>query len=221
VGPTTDSEGLVDLVGEPRATVLRELKEHGERSAPELAAHLGISDVAVRRHLARLGESGLITDRTVHQDRGRPVARYRLTARGEQLFPHRYAAMIGDVFAYLAADPDRNGTSAFLRWRQERVAEQYEQHIDGEQLGERVGQLVEALREAGYEASAVRTEDGYELRQTHCAIYEVAREHPEVCAHETAVFRRVLGDARVQRRTTLADGGPGCVCAITPEGGCG
>lgn len=211
---TDDLGDLVDLVGEPRATILRLLKEHGERSAPELAEHMGISDVAVRRHLLRLAEEGLIADRTVRQERGRPVARYRLSHRGEELFPHRYAAMVGDLLDYLSGGPESAGTTAFLRWRQDRVAAQYEQRVNGAELGERVGQLVEALRDAGYQADVTETEDGYELKQTHCAIYAVARQHPEVCAHETAVFGRVLGDVRLRRRTTLAEGGAACVCTV-------
>jgi predicted ArsR family transcriptional regulator len=207
---------LVHLVGEPRATIVRMLKREGERSAPELADALGITDVAVRRHLAVLERDGLITDRTVKQDRGRPVARYRLTPRGEELFPHRYAEMVSDLLTFIAHEHGRAGIRAFLRWRQDRQTEHFAALIDGDGVAGRLQQLSEALEAAGYEATVTETDDGWHLTQTHCAVYEAAKQHPEMCAHEAAMFRRVLGDeVRISRRETLANGDGACVCSVT------
>ncbi len=214
---TSEERELVDLLGGSRAAIARILKREGERSAPELAEDLDISDVAVRRHLTVLAEDGLITDRTVKQERGRPVARYRLTARGEELFPHRYDEMVDELIDFLGEEHGRDGVRAFLRWRQARTTDRYAAEIDAEDTGERLEQLAEALRCAGYEATVDETEDGYELTQTHCAIYEVAREHPEMCAYEAAVFRDVLGDdLHISRRETLAKGDEACVCTVRP-----
>lgn len=206
---------LVDLLGETRATIVRLLKREGERSAPELADAIGISDVAVRRHLGLLTEDGLVADRTVNPGRGRPVARYRLTERGEELFPHRYEEVAGELLEFLGDREGRDGVRAFLRWRQDREAAAYGAAVDADDLGGRLEQLADALCCAGYEAEVSRTEDGFELRQTHCAVYEIARENPEMCAHEAAAFRRVLGDeVRVTRRRTLAKGDGACICTV-------
>ncbi|HEX2028404.1 MAG TPA: metalloregulator ArsR/SmtB family transcription factor [Nitriliruptorales bacterium] len=206
---------LVHLLGDTRAAIVRLLKSHGERSAPELAEDLGITDVAVRKQLAVLGREGLVTERTVRQDRGRPVARYRLTPRGDELFPHRYVEMIDDLLAFIVDDRGAAGIRSFLRWRQDRQTEAYGRVVDGDDLAERLEQLADALRAAGYEAVVTATADGYRLTQTHCAVYDVAREHPEMCAHEAAMFRRVLGDVRISRRETLANGATACVCSVT------
>lgn len=206
---------LVHLLGDTRAAIVRLLKTHGERSAPELAEDLGITDVAVRKQLAVLGREGLVTDRTVRQDRGRPVSRYRLTRRGDDLFPHRYVEMIDDLLAFIVDERGAAGVRAFLRWRQDRETEAYGRVVDGDDLAERLEQLAGALRAAGYEAVVTATEDGYRLTQTHCAVYDVARAHPEMCAHEAAMFRRVLGDVRISRRETLANGATACVCSVT------
>jgi predicted ArsR family transcriptional regulator len=73
------------------------------------------------------------------------------------------------------------------------------------------------LSEAGFEASVTPDGDGFTLVQDHCAIYDVAREHPEVCAYEAATFSQVLGgDVRLSRRETLAGGSPACVCCVSP-----
>lgn len=207
---------LVGLLGGTRAEIVRILKTEGERSAPELADALGISDVAVRRHLGVLDREGLIDERTVKQERGRPVARYRLSSRGRELFPNRYAEVVDELLRYLEDEHGRAGLQAFLRWRQARETAQYESTVDAEELPARLEQLAEALTEAGYDATIERAPDGWRLTQTHCAILEVAREHPEMCAHEAAMFRRVLGeDAQVSRRETLASGGQACVCCVS------
>ncbi|MDP8929419.1 MAG: transcriptional regulator [Actinomycetota bacterium] len=213
------SRSLVGLLGGPRATILRTLKRERERSAPELADVLGITDVAVRRHLAVLEREGLIAERTVKQGRGRPVARYRLTARGEGLFPHRYREMAHDLLAFLEDELGREGLRAYLRWRQDRETEQYAAAVDGEELQDRLLQLAGALNEAGFEAGVEECEEGFRLTQSHCAIYETARRHPEMCAHEAAMFRRVLGDVQVSRRETLAKGDNACVCMIIARPG--
>lgn len=212
---THDGRTFVDLLGETRATILRLLKRDGERSAPDLADAIGISDVAVRRHLGVLADEGLIADRTVNQGRGRPVAVYRLSDRGEQLFPHRYDDVAGELFEFLRDRDGRDGVRAFLRWRQDRETAAYRTAVDAEDLPGRLEQLADALCCAGYEAEVSQTDEGYELRQTHCAVYEVARDNPEMCANEAAAFRRVLGDGvKVTRRRTLAKGDGACVCTV-------
>lgn len=212
---TPNERAFVDLLGETRATILRLLKRDGEMSAPELAETIGISDVAVRRHIGVLSDEGLIADRTVNQGRGRPVAVYRLSDRGEQLFPHRYDDVAGELLEFLRDREGRAGVRAFLRWRQDREAAAYSAAVDASDLGGRLEQLAEALCCAGYEAEVSRTDDGYELRQTHCAVYEIARDNPEMCAHEAAAFRAVLGDeVKVTRRRTLAKGDGACVCTV-------
>lgn len=210
---------IVDLLGETRAEIVRALKRDGERSAPEFAQMLGISDVAVRRHLALLAEEGLVADRTVNQGRGRPVARYRLTDRGEDLFPHRYGQVLGELVEFITEEQGRTAIRSFLKWRQERETERYGERVQGDGLPQRLEELAEALSEAGFEARVTETEDGYELTQTHCAVYDMAKEHPEMCAHEAAMFRRVLGDVQVSRRETIAKGSQACVCTVTTREG--
>lgn len=208
---------LVGLLGEPRATIVRILKQEGERSAPELAEQLGITDVAVRRHLALLSDEGLLTERTVKQERGRPVTRFGLSDRARELFPHRYVEMLGELLEYVR---DNDGLGGFLRWRQEREAEQYAEVVDGDDVEERLEQLVAALNDAGYEADLTEQQDGFRLTQSHCAVFDAAKDHPQICAHEAAMFRRVLGDVQVSRRETLAKGDAACVCTVTVGDGC-
>lgn len=217
IATTTDtapSRSLVDLLGESRAEVVRRCKDVGDATVSELADHLGISEAATRKHVDRLAEDGLLTSRTVKQGRGRPVARWSLTDAALELFPRRTDELATELLDFLA-DRGRTELGAFLRWRQERQVAAYARRIDGEDVAERIAQLADALSADGYRAEAVPDGDGFVLRQTHCAIEDVAREQPLLCAHEAAAFGRLLGEGvRVTRRETLAKGDGACVCHV-------
>lgn len=216
---TTDEEfSLIGLLGEQRAEIVRRLKAQGSQSVAELASHLGISEVATRRHVGLLEEEDLVASRTVKQDRGRPVARYELTDAARRLFPDRSAAVAGDLLTFLSDRHGRDGLREFLRWRLDRDSEAYREVVTAEDLHERLDQLADALSAHGYDATVDADGDGFLLRQDHCAIYDVAKQHPEVCAYEAATFSRVLGqEVRLSRRQTLAGGASACVCCVSTK----
>lgn len=216
---STPTRSLVSLLGEQRAAIVEELRRAGELSVAGIAELLGVSEVAARRHVTVLEEEGLVASHRVNQGRGRPAARYRLTEDAGRLFPQRYDALAGEMLEFLADTQGREGLRAYLRWRLEREVEQLGEQVTAESLHERLEQLAEALSEAGYEASVAPDGEGFTLTQGNCAILDIARDHPELCAYEAATFSRVLGsDVRLSRRQTLAGGGDSCVCCITPRG---
>ena len=211
---------LLALLGEARATIVRILKREGPRSASALARDLGIPGVAVRRHLGVLESEGLIevADRVSSNPDGpgRPAARYRLTASAQRLFPQRYAQVAGDLIEFISDAQGREGLRAFLRWRQERETERYAEAIDAEDVAGRLDQLADLLNAAGFEAAVSGDGERLQLTQTHCAVFDLASQHPEMCAHEAGMFKRLLGpEALVSRRDTLANGAAACVCTVT------
>jgi predicted ArsR family transcriptional regulator len=215
---TAPARSLVSLLGAPRAAVVEHLRREGDASVAELATELAISEVATRRHLAVLEAEGLVQARTVRQPRGRPAARYALTEEAGRLFPQRYDRFAADVLDFLTDEQGREGLRAFLRWRLEREVAGLMEAVTAPDLPGRLEQLAEALSAAGFEASVTPDGEGFTLTQDHCALEDLAREHPELCAFEAATFSRVLGrDVRLQRRATLATGARTCVCGVTPR----
>jgi predicted ArsR family transcriptional regulator len=215
---------LLDLLGDTRAQVV-ELLRGRPATASELAGELDLSVVAVRRHLQVLERDGLVDAETVRRDGpGRPSARYALTARARLLFPDRSADLANELLDYLEEVHGRQALSGFLRWRQARHGGRYAAALDGAgDVGARVEALAQLLSDDGFaaEVTPIRTPDGatvLELRQQHCAIREVAEEHPELCAQEAATFKRVLG-TKVTRTSTIAGGADACVCHVRlPDG---
>lgn len=218
---TAPQRSLVSLLGAPRATIVEYLRRHGDASVAELADHLEISQVATRRHLAVLSDEGLLEARTASNGgRGRPASHYALTDAAQRLFPQGYDRLAAEMLDFLADEHGRDGLRAFLRWRLDREVDGLRDAVTAEDLHERLEQLAEALSEAGFQASVTPDGEGFTLVQDHCAIYDVAREHPEVCAYEAATFSQVLGrDVKLSRRETMAGGSKACVCCVAPVDG--
>lgn len=210
---------LVDLLGQTRAGIVGVLRRGG-RCVAELATEIGISEVAVRRHLQVLEREGIVASRTVRREGpGRPSAEYALTRKARRLFPDRSAELAHELLTFLEDEHGRAGVLAFFRWRTQRHGERYALATAGaDGPAERAERLASALSDDGFLAEVVEVagDDEHrvlELRQGHCAVRDVAEEHPELCAYEAALFRDVLG-AKVSRRQTIAGGASACVCHI-------
>jgi predicted ArsR family transcriptional regulator len=214
---TTPYTPLIDLLGQTRAQVVALLHD-GNATVADLAAAAGVSQVAIRRHLQALVADDLVDGQPVAAPGpGRPAVRYRLTPRGERLFPDRSSDLADDVLTFLHDERGKNEMIAFLRWRQKRQQAHYAGELDDiEQFDTRVRRLAEMLSEDGFLAEVAVDADGYTLTQKHCAIKDAAAAHPQLCAFEAALFREVL-DARVTRRQTIAGGSTACVCHVHPR----
>ena len=219
---------LVGLLGASRAALVEHLHRVGPQPVAALAAHLGISEVATRRHLTTLREEGLVEEREPRASGGRPAACFALTPRADRLFPQSYDRFANELLDFLTAEHGREGLLAFLRWRVDREVDALTGTIEDGPLEQRVAQLAAALSDAGFLADVVEpVEDGttpglpmLRLVQHHCVIQGVAREHPEICTYEAAAFARALGtDVEVARHETIADGAPACVCTVSARTG--
>lgn len=212
------AESLVSLLGDQRAALVTFLQRAGESGVCDLADHLGISEVATRRHLGVLADEDLVAARDVAEGPGRPARRYRLTDRAARLFPQRSADVAEELLQFLEHTQGREGLRAYLRWRLERQTAELEQQVTADDVAGRVAQLADALSDAGFDATVDVAGDRFVLRQDHCAIFDVAKDHPEMCAFEAATFSKVLGrDVSLSRQQTRADGGSACVCCVTPR----
>jgi len=216
VAPST----LVDLLGGPRAQVVDLLRVQ-RRGVAELAGELGMSEVAVRRHLQVLERSGLVTGEPVRRDGpGRPGLHYGLTDKARRLFPDRSAEFASELLDYLEMAHGRSALRGFLRWRMERQGERYAAALENTpDPAARTAGLARLLSDDGFlaEVQPVTAPDGatvLQLKQGHCAVKDVAKAHPELCAYEAALFQKILG-TKISRRQTIAGGAGECICHIS------
>lgn len=197
-----------------RDQILHMLKVKGSLSVSDMAVDLGITEMAVRRHLNTLERDSLIKSTLVRQAMGRPTNVYSLSQEADELFPRNYSHLTLDFLRDLQ-DMDGIGKVEMLfRRRENRLEEAYRSQIQGD-LEERVAKLAELQNEKGYmvEWEKDASGDGYIIQEYNCPISQVARVYNQACNCELSLFRRVL-NAKVEQTSCMAKGGEKCVFEI-------
>ncbi len=195
-----------------RPALLRQLKCRGPQTAAQLADALGVSAVAVRKHLDALAREGAVAVARVRQPVGRPVYQYRLTDRAETYFPQGHHPLLLGVLAALdRADPA--ALEGALAACSAQARDHYAARLAGKPLAERVAELARLRDAEGFLTSVEREGDVLTLREHHCPIRDVAARYPVACRCEQQVFRDLLGPG-VEYAGSLLDGAPACAYRI-------
>ena len=200
-----------------RRRILMLLKEHGELTADELANLLGISAVAVRRHLTKLESDQLVTYREVQRGMGRPSYVYGLGEAAADFFPRRYEELAVNVLETIRELYGGEAIDAIFRMRTSHVIEKYRRQVNGKSLDARLDQLTR-LREAdGYMSTWEATSSGaYLLREANCPIFHVAEGCETACENDLVMLTDLL-EADVVRTSHLAKGDGACCYEVRPK----
>jgi predicted ArsR family transcriptional regulator len=217
--------------GRTRDRVSGLLLEHGPQTAAELAARLGVSPAAVRRHLDGLVAAGRVAEREApggqQRGRGRPARRFALTEVGRSAFPHAYDDLALTALRFVAAhggpEAVREVAEQQLAGLEQRCSDAVTQaQASSPEPVDRAQVVAAALTSEGYAAMASAISSGEQLCQHHCPVAHVAAEFPVLCEAETAVISRLVG-THVQRLATIAHGDGVCTTHIpghvTPRSG--
>lgn len=210
------SETVHPQRGKTRTDILNVLKRSDGLTADQLAGQLGITSMAVRKHIAALEAEDLIESSIERRPIGRPARVYRLSEHSDTLFPQQYEALAVDLLIDLAAMDGPGKLDLLFSRRADRTFEYLEQRLSGAAtFDERVKALAEGMDELGYLADWEQTGPGaYVVNQYNCAIQRIASTFPQVCHHELETYRRLL-DADVRRSCHLASGDHMCCYVIT------
>jgi predicted ArsR family transcriptional regulator len=200
-----------------RDKIMHMLKMNGELSAKEITERLGITGMAVRRHISTLERDNLIESSTVRQPMGRPAAVYRLTKEADDYFPKKYHAIALDLLGELEDEAGEEMVNRLFELRQSSLFKKYQSQMAGKSLEERVAILSAIQNENGYMANWSKQEDGeYVLTEHNCPIFRVAGKYNHACTCERNLFASLL-EADVQRSDCLAKGDNKCVYHIRPH----
>jgi len=211
---TTGAPTLTDA----KRRVLERLKRAGPATAGALAEELGLTDVAVRQHLAALQEHGLVGQRTSRpRGPGRPAVTWSLTPLANDLFPDRHADLTVEL---IEATRQAVGDEGLQRVIAARTAEQlsaYEKSIGRrKRVRDRVEALARQRTAEGYMAEVVEDAGGLFLVENHCPICDAARACVGFCRSELELFQQALGDdVTVERTEHLLSGDRRCVYRIS------
>lgn len=223
--------GQIGHEGRTRHEVARLLLERGPITAAAVAAQLGISPTAVRRHLDALLADGEAETRDAssrgRRGRGRPAKSFLLTDSGRARFGHAYDDLAVAAIRFLAEHGGKDAIRAFAEHRVSALVGPHREAILGvSDPEERAEALAAALTREGYAASTQRIGGSgqrepmagasAQLCQHHCPVAHVAAEFPQLCEAETAAFAELLG-THVQRLATIARGDAACTTHVPTD----
>lgn len=202
-----------------RKVIITLLKTKGSMSVGDLSKLLGITEMAVRRHLNTLERDSLIESRLVRQAMGRPAHLYSLTAEADELFPKKYQFLTLDLLEELEAVSGQEQVNLLFERRKDRLISRYEDRMIGKPFSERVMELADIQNANGYMVELEEQGDGtYVLQEYNCPIAQVANQYNHACSCELAMFRNLLGqEAHVERTECLAKNGSKCTYIIKPN----
>jgi DeoR family transcriptional regulator, suf operon transcriptional repressor len=204
--------------GTTRREILDALRRSAGLTADQLAESLGVTAMAVRKHLAALQTEGLLTARVERRPVGRPVHIYALAPAARGVFPQQYEDLTVELLDDLRSiDGEEKVTRLFAR-RAARAYDRLAPAVADRPLPEQLTVLAGYLDDQGYLADWEATPEGdYLLKEHNCAIYGVAQCAPEVCACELDLIRRLLPEAEIERERRVLDGDGYCCYRLKPK----
>lgn len=193
--------------GATRSKILNTLKKSDGLTADQLGEILGITAMAVRKHLNAMERDDLVESVAVKRPIGRPAHLYRLSAKADDEFPRTYDVLLTDLLSDIETIDGHEKVNTLLMRRAERTRESLATYINKDApLEERVADLTRAMDEMGYLAMWEKRDDGTCLIKLYnCAINRVAAEFPAVCSFEAGMFRDVL-HADIERACHMLTG---------------
>ena len=200
-----------------RAAILIELKRApavaGRLTAADLAERLGVSLNAVRHHLKELESEQLVEYDREHRGVGAPAFAYRLSERGEALFPRRYEGTLLQLLEQVERRDGREAAVSMLESQFDTIGERLEPALAGASPQNRLELVTRAMANEGFMTEWRETPDTTDVVSHNCALLAVAERFPELCEAERRFLTRAL-DASVDRVSHILNGCGACEYSV-------
>ncbi len=198
-----------------REQVLALVVQRREVRSEELAEALGISAVAVRRHLDNLRADGLVDVRSVKQATGRPYYAFFPTEKAGGELPPGYADLLARVLQSVEGRADV--TTAVAERMAESVARRHLSEIPvAASREERIVLATEGLREEGILDRWHAEQDGFHLVNCACPYRKAAELSDLPCESDRKAIEMLVG-VEVLQVHRIVDGAPVCEYVVRPS----
>ncbi|OEF99359.1 transcriptional regulator [Vulcanibacillus modesticaldus] len=197
-----------------REEIMMMLKTNGSMTVSEISKGLGITEMAVRRHLNTLERDELIKASIVRQAMGRPTNLYSLTDKAENHFPKAYKNLADDILAGIFEEEGKEKIDKIFERREKKLREAYAKKMHGlTDLEEKVNALVNIQNERGYIVELEKVDNGFLLKEYNCPIFEISRQYNQACDGEKKLFENIL-NTEVKNLSCMGRGDTYCVYHI-------
>ena len=210
-GDTRPGVSVPPPVSGAQRSVLYAVRRRGEATVTDIAEMLDMTPSGARQHLTGLAEVGLLQAgeaTRVPGQQGRSERSYCIAPAAEPLFPRAYGELTNKLLSYVPAGAV---ATAFQHRRDDRIEGARARLAGKRSFAAKVTELAKILDEDGYLASVEPMEGGgFRIAERNCAIFAVAREHPQACSTELEFLRAALPEAEIERVTHMMAGAHAC-----------
>ncbi len=167
------------------------LLRRSSHTVDELAQTLGLTDNAIRAHLATLERDGFVKQHGVRRGSGKPSFVYELTPEAEYLFPKFYGQVLDQLLEVLDERLRTEELEDLLRTVGQRIAAKW--NFPPGDLSVRLEAAVEVLNEIGGMAELEIGEETFCIRGYSCPLAAAVPGHPEVCHLAESLLAELVG----------------------------
>lgn len=173
--------------------ILTDLKRNGPISVSDLANNVGITEMAVRRHLNTLDRDDLIKVIVERQPMGRPTNLYSLTEKAEDYFPKNYKNFLKIVLDIIYKEKGDNAINDLILKIEEENRQTYQKKIGSFScLKDKINSFVDLQSECGYMVEVDEYENEFRIKQYNCPIIAIAKEYNRLCESEKNLFSDIF-----------------------------
>ncbi len=190
------------------------LLRRGPRTVEELARELGLTDNAIRAHLATLERDGLIRQegRRRGSGAGKPALLYEADPQVEVRLSRAYAPVLTALVDELVKDLPQDRAESLLRRAGAQLAAAIAR--PGGTLETRARQAVALLNELGADAALEPDGAGFRIRGCGCPLSAAVSRRPETCRAVQSLLSEVVGVSLV--KCCEYEPGPRCCFVVPP-----
>lgn len=199
--------------------LLELIKRNGTISIDNLAAKMDLAKTTLREHLLKMERDDYIARDYQRSGPGRPSLQYRITSKGNEMFPSHESVMARELLKYLKSRGEEDLIEDFFQefWDQrlEKARQRLEQLPEDVSEMERLTILSEMLEEEGFmpQIKSNDKDDGFTVKECNCPFREVVKETRLPCKLEEMFYKELL-HPDAERSTYIADGDFSCTYVI-------
>ena len=165
----------------------------GSRTVEELARDLGLTDNAIRAHLATLERDGLVTQHGIRRGpgAGKPALVYGLAPGVAVRLSRAYAPVLGALLEELSGELTPERIELLMLAAGKRLGTAVPRRAGS--LEKRAAEAVALLHELGSDATLVADGAGLRMQGSGCPLSAAVSQRPETCRALQGFLSEVMG----------------------------